>query len=140
EMDVGLLEGLPFGRHVAVVEAVVRRAELFKELKGYTSTLDRHLDRVRAVFPGPACASGPEWIRTLAAHRVPVGDGESKVLLHRLAFDFFVRIVVPKAEWVRRVGAFVADSRNFGEERHVVTCQDGDTRSTSLHHTIAASA
>ena len=102
-------EVLAFGRDVAVVEAVERDAELLHELEGDADALLGHLDRVGAVFPRPHGAAGAERIAAHAAERVPVGDGEAQVLLHRLAFDHLVGVVMPEGERVLRVRAFVAD-------------------------------
>ena len=82
-----------------------------------TSTRLRAIStRVGAVFPGPDGAAGAERIAARAAEGVPVADGEAQVLLHRLAFDHFVRVVVPEGERVLRLGAFVLDLGNVGEE------------------------
>ena len=102
-------EVLALGGHVAVVEAVERDAELLHELEGDADALDRHLDGVGAVLPRPHGAAGAERVAARAAEGVPVGDGEAQVLLHRLAFDLLVGVVVAEAERVGRIGAFVAD-------------------------------
>ena len=73
------------------------------------------LDRVGAVFPGPDGAAGAERIGAGAAERVPVDDAEPQVVLHRLAVDHFVRVVVVEGERVLRLGAFVLDSFDFGK-------------------------
>ena len=82
-----------------------------------TSTRLRAMStRVGAVFPRPHGAAGAERVAAHAAEGVPVAHGEAQVLLHRLAFDHLVRVVVPEGERVLRVGAFVFDLGDVGEE------------------------
>src|SRR5262249_40553881 len=71
--------------------------------------LDRHVHRVGAVLPRPAGAAGAERIGALPAHRVPVGHREAQVLLHRFAFDPFVRVVVAEAWRGGASGGFRAE-------------------------------
>src|SRR5207253_9780068 len=77
-----------------------------------------HVDRVGAVFPRPHRASRSERVAARAPERVPVADGEAQVLLHRLAFDFFVRIVMAETERVDGVRALVTNLANFRKKRH----------------------
>ena len=60
--------------------------------------------------PTDACAvPTPNRSRQLAAERVPVGDREPQMVLHRLAGDEFVGVVMLEGERVLGVGAFVLD-------------------------------
>src|SRR5207248_6120508 len=114
---VSLLERLALRGHVAVVEAVVRHAELFHELEGDADALDRHLDRVGAVLPGADGAARAERVGPRAAESMPVAHREAQVLPHGVALNLFVGVVVAEAERVGRIGAFVADAGHV-EKRH----------------------
>src|SRR5690606_42036516 len=57
-----------------------------------------------------------ELIAAGAAEGVPVGNGKSKVLLHRLLTYPFVRIVVPEGKGIIGVGTFVLDGANSLKE------------------------
>ena len=61
---------------------------------------------------------GPNGSPPRAAHRVPIGHAEAKVVLHRLAFDQFVLVVVAECQRVLRLGAFVADFGDIGKCGH----------------------
>ena len=54
------------------------------------------------VVPGPQRGARAERIGAGAAERVPVGDAEAQVVLHRVAFDLFVLVVVAEGERVLR--------------------------------------
>ena len=118
EVGVRLAQVLAFGRHIAVVEAVVRDAELFHELESDLDALGGHLHRFGAVFPRPFGAPRAKRIAAHAAEGVPVADGEAQVLLHRLAFDHLIGVVVAKSERVLRVGPFEFERGDVGKERH----------------------
>ena len=116
EVAVGLAQVLAFGRDVAVVEGVEGRAELFQELEGHAHAGLGHLHRVGAVLPRADGGADAEHVGELAANRVPVGDREAQMVLHRLAGDQFVGVVVLEGERVLGVRSFVLDLGNAGEE------------------------
>ncbi len=108
----------PFGGDVAVVEAVERRAELLEELEGDADAADGVFDRIVLRLPRPEHGARPEGIAARAPHRVPIGHAEAQVVLHRLAFDQFVLVVVAEGQRVVRFGAFEADFGDFGKRGH----------------------
>jgi hypothetical protein len=116
---VALSEGVAFGGNITVVEAVEADAELLQELEGDTDSLLGHLDAVGAIFPR---ADGTAWAKRISAlttEGMPVGDGEAEPVVHRLAFDDLIRLVVLEAERVLAGGAFVGDlGGHFGEVGH----------------------
>ena len=118
EILVRLVEILAFGRHVAIVKAVVGDAEFLHELEGRVDALDSHVEGIGAVFPGANRAAGAEGIAARAAKGVPVADGEAQVVAHRLAFDLLVRVVLAEGERVLGVRAFESDLGNVGERGH----------------------
>ena len=69
-------------------------------------------------FPGPQHRARPEGIAAGAAHRVPIGDAEAEVVLHRLALDHLVLVVVAERQRVLRLRAFVADFGDIGKCGH----------------------
>ncbi len=121
EVLVALSQVLAFGGDVAIMEAVEADAELLQELEGDSDALLGHLDAVGAIFPGANGTAGTERISTLTPEGVPVGDGEAEPVVHGLAVDDFVSLVVLEAERVLAGGAFVGDfGGDFGEEGHFV--------------------
>ena len=67
---------------------------------------------------GRSSRARPERIGARAAERVPIGDAEAEMVLHRLAFDDLVGIVVVKGERILRLRTLVADLRDFGKCGH----------------------
>ena len=59
---------------------------------------------------------GAERVGQRVAERVPVDDREPQVLLHRLAADHLVRVVVLELQRVPRLRAAIGDLGNVGEE------------------------
>ena len=106
------------GRDVAVVEAVVRDAELLDELErdGHLLAGGRHRVGVR-VEPGPVERPDPEHVATVPRERVPQAHADPEVVLHPLAEDQPVRLVDLEREGVGRVEAAERDrARHLGEE------------------------
>ena len=98
--------GFSFRRDVAIVEAVVRRTELFHELEADTHAVAGIFDRVFGRFPRANHRAGPERITSRASKRVPIGDAEFEVVLHRFAFDYFLCVVVMKGKRIFAGGTF----------------------------------
>ena len=121
EVGVRFTEVLAFGRHVAVVETVVRRSQFFQKLERHLHALDGHLDGIGAIFPRAFGATGPEGVTAHATEGVPVGHRESQLLLHGFAFDLLVRVVVAETERIGRSRTFVADLVNVWKECHRCT-------------------
>ena len=62
-----------------------------------------------AASQGRSIVPGPNGSLPGAAERVPIGHAEAEVVLHRLAFDHFVFVVVVEGQRVLALGAFEAD-------------------------------
>ena len=116
EVGVALLEVVALGGDVAIVERVERGAELLEELEGDLGLALGVGDRVGAVVPGPQRRADAERVGERIAERVPVDDREPEVLLHRLAVDDLVGIVMLELQRVPRLGAAVLDLGHVGEE------------------------
>ena len=101
----------PFGRHVAIVEAVVADAEFLHELEG-------HPHAVLGVFDGVGRPSrrsmGSRTGRRRCRGRRPVGDAEWK-WSHRLAFHLFVGVVFQRKASGLRDSALRRRFLNVGE-------------------------
>ena len=80
---------------------------------------------------------GPNGSLPGAAERVPVGDGEAEVVLHRLAFDDLVLVVVAEGERVLALGAFEADLLDFGKCGHRVSYLQGREECSSFGEVVA---
>ena len=94
EVGVALLEVVAFGGDVAIVERVEGSAELLEQLEGDLGSALGVGDRVGAVVPGPQGGADSERVGENVTERMPVDDGEAEVLLHRLAVDDLVGIVM----------------------------------------------
>ena len=95
EAVVALFEGLAFGRDVAVVPAVERRAEFGDELKGRAQGVLGALHGVGGAVPRPVVHRiWAEGIDTPALEAVPIGHGKAQVLGHGLAADHRLGVVV----------------------------------------------
>src|SRR5690606_35701336 len=79
KIGVGLRQVGSLGRHVAVMEAIERGAKLLNEFEGDADSLQRHVDRVRAVLPGANGAPGTEGVGSASAQGVPIRDREPEV-------------------------------------------------------------
>ena len=112
EIFVGFPQVLAFGRHVAVVKGVKRRAELLDEFKRHPRAVLRVLHRVRAVVPRAQRRPDAERIGQWIAKRVPINHRKAEMVLHRPAFDHFIRVVMFESERVPRLRAFVFDFRD----------------------------
>ncbi len=122
---VGLGQRTALGGDVAVVEAEEGGGQLLDELEGHADPLLGVVDVVAAAFPGPQHRGRTEGVRTAAAHRVPVGDAEAEMVLHRLAGHDFRLVVVAESQGILRLRAFVADLLDFRKSGH-----DGFQRQT----------
>ncbi len=109
----------PFGGDVAVVEAVVRRAELREELEGHRHPPPRGVHLVACpVEPRPIERADPEHIRAGPRERVPEADARPEVVLHPRPQDEPIAIVDLEGERLGRVESLEADgSGHLGEER-----------------------
>ena len=118
EVRARLGEGPALRRHVAVVEAVVRDAQLLEELEGGGQPGARAGHRVGGPDPGPVEGAQAEHVGACPGERVPQADADPEVLLHALAEHEPVRLVDLVAERVARAEPAESDrSLDSGEER-----------------------
>ena len=116
EVLVRLLERLAFRRDIAVVPAPVGGIDLLEKLKSGIHALLGDRQRVLALFPRTHDRARTKRIGAGATERMPVGNAEEHVLLHRLAIDHLGRVVVAKGERIVRARSFVG---NRGDARKV---------------------
>jgi hypothetical protein len=100
EVLVAFGQGLAFGRNVTVVEAVEGGAQLLDELERNTRAILGIFDGVLRAFPRPLHGPRAERITSGAAERMPVGNAEAEVILHRFAFHLFVFVIVVESEQI----------------------------------------
>jgi hypothetical protein len=108
-------------RHVAIMERVKRRAELFRDLKKSRHARLRQFEPALAAIPGANRRRPAKHIGPLPAHRMPVNHREAQMIAHRLALDDFLRVVVLKRKRILGLRAFVRDAADVGQEigRHI---------------------
>jgi hypothetical protein len=93
-------EGRAFGAHVGVVEAVEGLAQDIEHLEGHVGL---HLrQRHRVAEPGALEGLAAERVAARPGKAVPIGDGKAQVVLHPLAQDHLVGVVVAEGEFVGR--------------------------------------
>jgi hypothetical protein len=86
--------GVAFRGHVAVVEAVIRHAELLEEFEGDGQLLAGLRHRVAAdLQPRPVQRPDPEHVAAVPGERMPQADADPEVVGHRLAEDEPIRPV-----------------------------------------------
>jgi hypothetical protein len=78
------------------MEAIKIDAKLLHEFEHHADANLRHLDRIGSILPGADGTPRTERVAPQSPHGVPIGDGKTKVVAHRLPFDFLIRVVVPK--------------------------------------------
>ena len=104
-----------FRRDVAVVEGEERETEDVEHLEG-----DVRLElRVRHVVigePWPVEGRAAEHVSAGADETVPVADGSAEMILHALAEDQLVAVIIAEGERVRRLRPFVTDRRDVAEK------------------------
>ena len=110
------LQRVSLGRDIAVVEAIERSAELLKKFNEHPRAVLGILHIVRARFPRAHCCAGAEWIIAHPAHGVPIGDAEAQVVLHGLAFDYLVGVVMLEGQRIFGIRAFVFNRLNVREK------------------------
>ncbi len=115
EVLVGVAERRTVGGDVTVVKAEEGNLKLRRELEDPLHLDLREFHRVGDVVPRTDRRHGTEGIGAAAVHRVPVRHREAEVLLHRLAADLLVGVVVVERHRVPRVGTLVADIGNRRE-------------------------
>ena len=116
-----LLERRPFGRDVAVVEAVERDPELGEELERGVHLLVGGRDRVggrrERRVPWPVEGAGAEDVEPVPVEGMPVADGEAEVILHPSPGNDPVGVVPAERERVVAVRSLVTDRlADLGEE------------------------
>ena len=116
EVVVALLQRGAFGRDVAIVKTVKGRAQFFEELNEHPRAVLGILYIVRARFPRAHCCAWAEWIIAHSAHGVPIGDAEAQVVLHGLALDYLVGVIMLEGQWIFGIRALVFNCLNVREK------------------------
>jgi hypothetical protein len=115
EVFVRLRQRGAFGGHVAVVEGVKRRAQLFKELEGHARAAAGVVERIALVIPGALHGGRAEHVGPAPAKGVPIHDREPKMLAHGPAGDDFLGVIMFEGERIPGLGAFVRNARDIGK-------------------------
>mmetsp|Transcript_144292 Transcript_144292/g.268941 ORF Transcript_144292/g.268941 Transcript_144292/m.268941 type:complete len:232 (+) Transcript_144292:887-1582(+) len=111
-----LLEGISKGRHVDIMEAIVRNTELAVELESHIHASLEGLHRGILVPRPYMCLHITERVGAHAAvEGVPPGDSESQPFLHGLAHQNFILVVVLEGERIQTFWPFVFDLGDAGE-------------------------
>ena len=165
---LGLCQGLTLWRDVDIVESVAFHAELVEELEGGIDALGI-AHAVAAIVPRAAATTWAQrspraWLQR-ATHRlrvampkgscppqrkrVPPHDGETAPVIHGLAEQDFICVVVLEGQVRRLAGGVIGDLRDAGEElgrkgprRHRDRAEGatGGAERTCAHHRECLSA
>ena len=103
-----------FGAHVGVVEAEERHAKDREHLERHVGLELRQSHAVAE--PRPVEGLPAERVAAGPGKAVPVGDGETQMILHPLAQHHLVRIVVAKGEVAGTLRPLVEDLRDSLEK------------------------
>ena len=117
EIFVRFRETCAFRRDIAIVKRVKGSAEFLDELEGDARPIAGVLHRVRAIIPRADGRARTERIAENVPERVPVGDGEAKVIGHRLSLDDFLGVVMFEGERVFGFRTLVGDLLYVGKCR-----------------------
>src|SRR5207237_8801659 len=121
EPVAGLWRRRSLGGEVAVVEGVERDAQPLEEIERRLGLQARRFHGVGRSHPRTAEGRGAEGIGTGPAEGVPPADGEPELVLHALAEDLAILVVVPERERVGALRSLVTDGLDLGEDaRHDV--------------------
>ena len=116
ELIAALAKRRALGCHIPVVETKERNAELCEEFEGDVRLVLRLRHAIAALEPGTIEGALTEDVRPRPAEAVPVADRKTQMIFHPLSENDPVRLVVPEREIVRRIGAFVGNRVDVGEE------------------------
>ena len=104
-----------FRSDVTVMERPKGALDFTEELKSRIQTSQCHGDRIRTALPRANDGSGTERIGSGSTERMPIRNGKTQVLLHRLAVNDLIRIVVTECQRIIGTRACVADFLNLWE-------------------------
>ena len=113
---MALLQRGALWRDVPIVETIEGRTEFFHELDEHASTVLRIGHIIIGRLPRPHCRAGAEGIIARAAHGVPIGDAEAQVVLHGLALDYLVGVVMLEGQRIFGIRALVFNCFNVREK------------------------
>ena len=102
--------------HIHIVETVVRDRALGHELECGVHLEFGAGDRVGGVVPREGLRGPAELVLAPGAERVPVGHRELEMLLHGLAHDHAVLVIIVEGQRVFGFLAFELDFPDVGEE------------------------
>ena len=98
EVGVGLAQGVAFGGDVAIVEAEVLDAQLLEQLEGVVDLGQSLIHRIGVLVVRTMSGTGTERINQLLVHGVPPCNAETQPVLHLLAGNNLVSIVVMESK------------------------------------------
>ena len=125
QVGVSLTQGVAFRSDVAVMEAEVLGAELGEELEGVVDLGQSLVERVGVLaVPRTVSGAGAERIDELLIEGVPPGDAEAQPILHLLAGDDAVGVVVMEGQALLRslLATDVFDLVNIPQTHGLLLC------------------
>ena len=106
EVGVGLAQGVAFGGDVTIVEAEVLDAQLLEQLEGVVDLGQSLVHRIGVLVVRAVRGAGAERINQFLVEGVPPSNAEAQPILHLLAGNDLVGIVVMEGEvFLRSFGA-----------------------------------
>ena len=110
---VGLTQGIAFRSDITIMEAEVLNAELLEELEGVVDLSQSLILSIGVLaVPRTLGGAGAERIDQLLIESVPPSDAETQPILHLLAGNNLVGIVVMESQTLLR-SLFTTDIRNL---------------------------
>ena len=125
QVGVSFTQGVAFRSDVAVMEAEVLGAELGEELEGVVDLGQSLVERVGVLaVPRTVSGAGAERIDELLIEGVPPGDAEAQPILHLLAGDDAVGVVVMEGQALLRslLATDVFDLVNIPQTHGLLLC------------------
>ena len=114
QVAVAFGKGRTLGPHIGVVKAIERHAEDLEHLEG---DICLHPRQIKAVTePRPVKGLPAERVAAGPGETVPIGHGKAQVVLHPLAEDHLVGVVMAEGKLVATVCAFKPDRRDILEK------------------------
>ena len=97
------------GSDIAIVKAIEVDTELFEQLEGCVHRRLGGDDSIRFPSPRSGESRAPECIGAGSAQRMPVANGETKMLGHRLACDHARLVIVTERKGILRFRTLVGN-------------------------------
>ena len=111
-----LLDAAALAHEVHVVEAVVADTYLLHELEARVHLVLGSLQWLCGGIPGEVLGASAKLVTTLGTQRMPPRHGEAQPVLHLLAHDDLIRVVVAECHGVSTLASFVLNLTDSGEK------------------------